>query len=783
MLSARAQRHNNMGSLAMDFPQQILLAVEKNGSVISYEFAKALNEPHQKIVGAIKSLESLGEVVSVKQTTQKTWECTEEGASLVANGSHEARLFNSLTSEGCPIADIKANFPNANIALGAAMKNKWVKKEGEKIVPVVTSINDEVQIHLQAIMSGSADNVPDKVKVDYKKRKLIKEVELTVFEVTKGSEFTTSISKQEAELTKDMIESGQWKSKSFKPFNFKAKGRLDQRSGHLHPLMQLRSEFRQIFLEMGFTEMPTNNFVESAFWNFDALFQPQQHPARDAHDTFYVAEPEKTLGVPEDYLQRVKKTHSTGGYGSLGYQYDWSRDEAHKNLLRTHTTAVSARMLYKLAQEGFRPVKFFSIDRVFRNETLDATHLAEFHQIEGVVADYNLSVKHLMGVIKGFFEKIGITKLRFKPAYNPYTEPSMEIFSYHEGLKKWVEVGNSGMFRPEMLRPMGVPENVTVAAWGLSLERPAMIMYGINNIRELVGSRVKMELILDNPVCTIDKFKGQSQKATDGAPTVESLTKRQELILDRLSALQSKVASIAAKMGVTLVESAASITTQLTGGVKAGVVHDVVIYADPRRPPYSLRILANALSSNFSVCLRVHCHSSVKEVSEKLQQFWGVSGATERSQSQICLTLVWRQDGDTPTALMPSLSVSPLAPNQIRGEHNVGRYLARLAEVGAPTCRLYECLSNPIFTVQVDELLDQCHGKLTLGNNKEKAAFIRELNVRLGDREFLVSSDLTLADAVILSTLLQLRMLESAPSNVQKWSKSCLILPYCKNLI
>jgi len=257
--------------------------------------------------------------------------------------------------------------------------------------------------------------------------------------------------------------------------------------------------------EMGFTEMPTNNFVESAFWSFDALFQPQQHPARDAHDTFYVAEPKTTLEVPQDFLERVCKVHSEGGFGSTGYQYEWSKEEAYKNLLRTHTTAVSARMLYKLAQDGFKPAKYFSIDRVFRNETLDATHLAEFHQVEGLVVDYGLNMRNLMGIIAEFFEKIGINKIRFKPAYNPYTEPSMEIFSYHEGLQKWVEVGNSGIFRPEMLLPMGIPEGVSVIAWGLSLERPAMIMYGINNIREFVGPRVKMELIVENPLCTIDK--------------------------------------------------------------------------------------------------------------------------------------------------------------------------------------------------------------------------------------------------------------------------------------
>jgi tRNA synthetases class II core domain (F) len=146
-------------------------------------------------------------------------------------------------------------------------------------------------------------------------------------------------------------------------------------------------------------------------------------------------------------------------------------------------------MLHKLANQegGFTPKKYFSIDRVFRNEAMDATHLCEFHQVEGLVADRNLNLGHLIGTIRTFFEKIGITQLRFKPAYNPYTEPSMEIFGYHPELKKWTEIGNSGMFRPEMLRPMGLPEDVRVIAWGLSLERPTMIKYKIENIRDLFG--------------------------------------------------------------------------------------------------------------------------------------------------------------------------------------------------------------------------------------------------------------------------------------------------------
>lgn len=773
-----------MGMAGADLSQQILISIEKDGFVNSLEYVQTSNQSHQKIVGAIKSLESLGNVVNVTQKTLKSWECTEEGRSLVNDGSYEARLFNSLPKEGRTVADIKASFPNANIALGATLKNKWVKKEGEKIVPIVDSVSDQVQAHLSAITTGAGHTLNEKVKADYKKRKLIKEIDITHFDVSKGSEFTTSVSKQEAELTKDMIESGQWKSKSFKPFNFKAKGKLDQRSGHLHPLMQLRSEFRSIFLEMGFTEMPTNNFVESAFWDFDALFQPQQHPARDAHDTFYVAEPKTTLQVPQDFLERVSKVHSEGGYGSTGYQYEWSKEEAYKNLLRTHTTAVSARMLYKLGQEGFKPAKYFSIDRVFRNETLDATHLAEFHQVEGLVVDYGLNIRNLMGIISEFFEKIGITKIRFKPAYNPYTEPSMEIFSFHEGLQKWVEVGNSGIFRPEMLLPMGIPEGVSVIAWGLSLERPAMIMYGINNIREFVGPRVKMELIVDNPLCTIDKFRKRKTISGDNEANIESLTARQEKIVSQLLALQSKVSSIAKQMGVSLIESGNVNAVQLQGAPSSGVTHDIVITADPRRPPYSLRVLAKCLADTYTLSCMVHTHSTIKEVSEKLQKFWGNEYSRDRSSSEVCLRLVWRQEGDSPLEQMPALSVSPLAATQIRGENNIARYLTRLIEVKSSTLRLYENLENLEQVSLVDKFIDDASKQLVQGSSKEKAAYIRELNLWLSSRSpYLTGSSLSLADPFMLSTLHQLRLLESAPTNVQKWSKMCLNQPLLKRLL
>ena len=330
---------------------------------------------------------------------------------------------------------------------------------------------------------------------------------LSVFKsyaVSKGSSFSTSRKVQQTDLSAELLRSAAWQSADFKPYNFQAKG-ADCHAGSLHPLMKVRHEFRLILLEMGFEEMPTDNYVESSFWNFDALFQPQQHPARDSHDTFFLQRPSTCRSLPDDYLQRVQQMHEKGGDGSLGYRYDWKREEAEKNIMRTHTTAVSTRMLHRLAQQQpFTPRKYFSIDRVFRNETLDATHLAEFHQVEGLIADVGLSLSHLLGTIQYFFRRIGISDVKFKPAYNPYTEPSMEIFGYSAQLQRWIEVGNSGVFRPEMLRPMGLDPDVRVIAWGLSLERPTMIRYGVRNIRDLFGPKVKLDLIQQQPLARFD---------------------------------------------------------------------------------------------------------------------------------------------------------------------------------------------------------------------------------------------------------------------------------------
>lgn len=460
---------------------------------------------------------------------------TAEGQQIADEGSHEYKVWEAVKAAGkLGVKDPSLATPNAKVGLGNAMKLKWVKKDGDALVSLQESVRDQTREVLQ--FAAQAGSFPDaKQQKEFQKRKLVTTKKVITYSVRKGPRWAKEIPVEVTDLTAEMIEDGSWKTATFKPYNFKALG-ANQNAGTLHPLNKVREEFRKIFFNWDFIEMPTARFVDTGFWNFDALFVPQQHPARDLQDTFYVSDPAESglpgpdpiadaalnkmeadsrlfaTGTSEEakpldykkYSEDVRAVHQEGKFGSIGYRAPYAESETTRLVLRTHTTAVSTYCLHRLAANP-RPARYFSIDRVFRNETVDATHLAEFHQIEGVIADYGLTLGGLQAFLGKFFEQLGITNLRFKPAYNPYTEPSMEVFGFHRGLNKWVEIGNSGMFRPEMLLPMGLPEDLRVYGFGLSLERPTMIKYGVSNIRELLGHKVDLGFIESNPAVRLDK--------------------------------------------------------------------------------------------------------------------------------------------------------------------------------------------------------------------------------------------------------------------------------------
>lgn len=407
------------------------------------------------------------------------------------------------------------------------MKKKWFKPGKEEIglnpkFDPKTAVDSDVDFLKELAQSEFFENkIFEKYQKDkrvglLKKRQALTIKTLNYFSISKGVNFAEKVIVKKADLSAEDLAEETWMNKDlFKGMNVNSEGK-EISTGGLHPLMKVRTEFRNILLHMGFEEMKTNQYIESSYWNFDTLFQPQQHPARDAQDTFFMKDPEfSNLSSLNKYYDTVKNMHEKGYKTeegeSIGWRYPFSDKETSKNILRTHTTAVSSRTLYELCQSlqgkteeetkqnfaNFKGKKYFSIDRVFRNETLDSTHLAEFHQVEGLIVGRNLGLAQLKSFISEFFNKIGITKLMFKPAYNPYTEPSMELFVHHPGLNKIIEIGNSGIFRPEMLVPMGWPEDISVIAWGLSLERPAMILFECSNIRDLCGCKVDSKWVRD----------------------------------------------------------------------------------------------------------------------------------------------------------------------------------------------------------------------------------------------------------------------------------------------
>ncbi|KAH0792185.1 phenylalanine--tRNA ligase alpha subunit [Histomonas meleagridis] len=516
----------------------ILAAVKDIEECDSLELLKKIQndkpglvENHQHLHSFLVSLESK-QLIKLVGKSRTDYFLTEEGQLYATEGTPEY-YFGKIISEnpGQSVKDamklVAQKLPSCYSKPIPTQDDKNKKgKKGSGPDPTVTAFGNAKQHGYitvdksKCVLPGNLEHdkvkemlnifVKDSSKVDKKftdeiinRRKLVAPTTTKWFGIVKDVKYKPSMSlvpKPVAELTEKMVKSGEWKDVEFAPLNFEAMGaKID--CGHEHPLLRIRYEFRQIFLQMGFEEMDTSHWVESSFWNFDTLFQGQQHPCRDIQDTFFISDPKYAKKISDhEYFERVKNVHEKGDGVSIGLRYKFDEEVPLTNIMRTHTTAVSSRYLKKLADEYkktgvLKPSRYFSIDRVYRNETLDATHLAEFFQIEGLVIKKGASLADLMSLIKEFFSRIGLTEIEFKPAYNPYTEPSMEIFAYHPGLGKWIEVGNSGMFRPEMLGPMGIPPEYTVAAWGCSLERPTMIEFKIDEIRKLEGPLVSFDLI------------------------------------------------------------------------------------------------------------------------------------------------------------------------------------------------------------------------------------------------------------------------------------------------
>ncbi|NLL94869.1 MAG: phenylalanine--tRNA ligase subunit alpha [Thermoplasmatales archaeon] len=337
------------------------------------------------------------------------------------------------------------------------------------------------------VKEGDAD--PEAVKGLRGRQKMIadlvevrREIKITKLG-RKAVESGIAVGEEVTQVTDELIQTGKWRDVEFRKYDVRAFAPTAH-PAKKNPLSRLALEVRTLFAEMGFQEVD-GEYVVPAFWNLDVLFIPQDHPARELQDTFYLEEP-ASIPVDDDALvEAVREIHETGGdTGSTGWGGEWSREVAERALLRTHTTINTIRYLHKHPEP---PAKVFSLSRIFRKEAMDSTHLPEFTQIEGFILDENASFDMLVGLIKEFYSKMGFDTIRVRPAYFPYTEPSLEVEVFFNG--KWMELGGAGVIRPEVLAPMGVGH--PVIAWGFGFERLAMLKWDVADIRDLYVSDVE----------------------------------------------------------------------------------------------------------------------------------------------------------------------------------------------------------------------------------------------------------------------------------------------------
>ncbi|UCD07840.1 MAG: phenylalanine--tRNA ligase subunit alpha [Candidatus Aenigmatarchaeota archaeon] len=404
------------------------------------------------------------------------YKLTEEGRRYLENGLPEANLVNSL-KEPMDIEDVKARIENFGIALQWAKKKNWVKLESGKLFLVRKPSQVPEHEALRKISTGR--RVDGKMIDLLLKRKLIY---IEREDVVKRAQ--KMIGKEIDNLAPELIKTGMWRKAKIKPYNVKVTGKKIY-PGKRQPYKHFLTEVRQRLVELGFREME-GPMIETEFWNFDALYQAQDHPSRDWAQTYTLKHPKYGRLPSRGIVSRVKAAHENGWKtGSTGWGYKWDIKKASQLMPRAHTTASSARTLAKLPEI---PGKYFAISRCFRPDVIDATHGVEFNQMEGIVIDKSLTFKEMLGVLKMFAIEIGGAKeFRFYADYYPFTEPSVQLSIKHPQMG-WIELAGAGIFRPELTEPLGVKE--PVIAWGLGIDRLAMFKLNIDDIRELFSKNL-----------------------------------------------------------------------------------------------------------------------------------------------------------------------------------------------------------------------------------------------------------------------------------------------------
>ncbi len=427
-------------------------------------------------VEALVRLLSSKNLASLRVVRREEWKPSREALAYLKEGFPEERLVSLLRKRGgeASIEDVRRELGDeiAEKALVNASRKKWVRIERGIIKLVEATPLNEERRALENLVEKGEPPSPSMLKI-LRKRRLVERTErretLVKFHYAPEEILEKALVTLGA-LTRDHIVSGLWRRAVLREYNVAAEPPR-RYPNRLHFFREFIDFIKDVMREMGFVEYETGP-VEIELWNYDVLFQPQFHPARSPTDTFYLETPSRGRGE-EQIVERAKRIHEEK------WKYTWSEEKALRPILRSHTTPTSARILYALKPEP--PFRYFTIGRVYRVETIDSRHLLEFHQLDGIASEDGISFSSLLGLLSEFFERIGIKEYKFRPAYFPFTEPSAEASVRIAG--QWIEVLGCGMFRPEVLEAVGV--DYPVAAWGMGLERIAMAVYGISDIRQL----------------------------------------------------------------------------------------------------------------------------------------------------------------------------------------------------------------------------------------------------------------------------------------------------------
>ena len=456
---------------------------DKEYSIV--EVAEILGEDRSRLEAIFRLLSSKN-LVRIREEEIEEVVVSDEGKKYLEEGFPEEKLVNILRREGGQITLDRAREALGDlldIAIINAARKKWiVLSEGTIRLSTTTSVSAEERDYLRKVASG--EKITSSELRALKKRRLVRVVKKkhTYVIIPKDIDYLLSrIVVEVGALTKDYLVSGRWRQIRLREYNIAAQP-PKLRPGRTHFFQDFIEFLRDIMKELGFVEV-VDSPVELEFWNYDILYQPQYHPARSETDTFYLYYP--SLGdIDPSLAERVAIAHSKGVAGSTGWGYKWSEEIARKLILRSHTTAVSARIL---ARKPKPPFRFFTIGRVYRVEKVDAKHLPEFHQMDGIASEENTNLRWLLGMLSEILERMGFSEYKFRFAYFPFTEPSIE--GYVKIGDTWIEILGAGLFRPEMLEVLGV--NYPVAAWGIGLERLVMALYGLNDIRQLYSGEVE----------------------------------------------------------------------------------------------------------------------------------------------------------------------------------------------------------------------------------------------------------------------------------------------------